>query len=202
MVYIPNGTRSTDHVPIAVVFTPDGKIKRTLAAWEPAASRFHWLVYASTDYSNAAAAAAPDFDQFTATTRAHISAAIAALPADSSRVVLSGFSGGGAFALHLNETYPGLAAALIDNAGGSDYLFAPPGFSFPTSEFAGSRRIAVFLSSPADHRFGSQATLSQQIYAGAGWDTHTVHFAGGHVEAPASVYSNVVAWIVSQPSWA
>jgi predicted esterase len=198
---LPGGLSPGARYPVVAVYTPDGNIRRTLRTWQPVANRFHWIVYASKDYSNAAAAAAPDFGTFLATAKAHLDAALTALPADRGHVVLSGFSGGAGFALDLNEDYPGFAAAVIDNAGGSQYLNAPPGVSFPASAFANSRRLAVFLSSPTDQRFGPEASQTRDLYAANGWQTLTLSFRGGHIEAPSATYLRAAGWIVAQPAW-
>ena len=79
-IYLPAGFQSNRTYPIAIVFTPDGKINRTVANWRAVADRLHWIVYASKDYSNAAAGAASNFDQFTAAIRANVDAAIVQLP--------------------------------------------------------------------------------------------------------------------------
>ena len=70
----------------------------------------------------------------------------------------------------------------------------------PTAAFAGSRRLAALLYSPADHRF-STPTIDKSIYVLRGWSILGLTFPGGHVDAPTKVYQCAINWMVTQPAW-
>jgi poly(3-hydroxybutyrate) depolymerase len=196
-VYLPAGYQSGRTYPIVIVFTPDGKINRTLGNWRAVAGRLHWIVYASKDYSNAAAGAASNFDQFARAVETHVVTAIAQLSVDKSHVVLAGFSGGGFMAEYLNALDPGLASALVIDASGFYEYGQDPELPLPD----GSNRPAAFLFSPADSRFGPATRFDRSFYQAHGWSTLILSYPGGHVDAPRSQYLRAATWVAGQPAW-
>ncbi len=209
MVYIPAGLQPGERYPMVVDFTPDGKLKRTLSDWQTVANRFHWIIYASKQFSDKAGNAAPDFGQFAATIQSSVEAALADFPVDRTRVVMAGFSGGGFMAEYLNARNPGLAAALVIDANGLFANGADPevpntsnqDVPFPVGEFATSRQLAAFLYSPTDRVFGSATRADRAFYQQQGWDTLLLTYPGGHVDAPSNRYLRAATWITTQPAW-
>ncbi|WP_148590573.1 hypothetical protein [Aquisphaera giovannonii] len=200
LVYIPAGLEAGRAYPMVVAFTPDGKVKRTLNDWRGAADRFHWIVYASKGYSNATAGAA-DFDAYARSIWAMVEAAIARFPVDRTRLILAGFSGGGSFAEYVNSRAGGPAAAMVIDANGTYAYGDDPMVPFPASSAASSRRLAAFLYSPTDRRFGQATRMDQAFYHRKGWDTTLLSYKGGHVDAPPGRYLAAATWIASRPAW-
>jgi pimeloyl-ACP methyl ester carboxylesterase len=178
-----------------VAFTPDGNTRRTLNDWKSSANRFHWIVYASNDFSDAAITYS--IDPVAQTILTHLNAAEASLPVDTSHVLLAGFSGGGFMAEDLAARVPDLARAVVVDANG--YFSKGHGTEFPLAQ--GDGRPAAFLYSPQDLLFGAQTQAESAVYQAHGWSTLVLSYPGGHEDAPQSRYFQVAAWINAQPSW-
>jgi pimeloyl-ACP methyl ester carboxylesterase len=209
---------------MAAVFTPHGEVARTMACWKVIGERFRWIIYASKQYSNQSAQAATDFNQYADGIAAAVESALTALPADRTRVVLGGFSGGGFFAEYLNSRHPNLGAALVVAANGlyahsndpeipipnqADTSSAarmsastpPTELPFPTSAETTSRRIAAFLYSPTDREYGRATRLDRAFYKRNGWSTSLLRYPGGHVDPPEDTCLRAAAWIVARHAW-
>ncbi len=201
LVYLPAAIQPGQTYPMVAAFTPDGRIKRTLGDWRAVADRFHWIIYASKQFSDQSAQAAPDFDRYGYLIWTSVQKALVAFPVDRTRVVLAGFSGGGFFAEYLNSRVPGLAAAVVVDANGLSAHGDDPAIPFPRVTDAESRRLAAFLYSPSDQRFGRATQLDRAYYQQQGWTTLLLRYAGGHVDAPSSLYMRGASWIVAQAAW-
>jgi predicted esterase len=190
VVYVPAGAQPGKTYPLAVVFTPDRAISRTLGNWKAVADRFHWIVYASKEYSNVSAG--HGFPQLESRILSHVERAIGRFPVDRTRVILAGFSGGGYMAEDLNARDPGLAHALVIDANGYYAYGDDPFLPLPT----GAGRPAVFLYSPDDKTgFGWAARADRAVYQAHGWSTLLLYYPGGHVDAPTTQYLRAAAWI-------
>ena len=203
--------------PLVVAFSydgiPDGDQYTPLKVWKTLGPEMGWIVYASKEDANA------DFytkdpkviPKTAATIKAHVDAAAADLPVDTSRIILTGMSGGGNFAEYFNLAYPGFAAAVIDNSGASPLRAVPgapaarPGAEPPARRarsFGDSRRVAILMASPSDSTFYPLAIhRDRPYYQAVGWQTLFVSFPGGHHFAPLSDYRQSIAWLESRPSW-
>jgi poly(3-hydroxybutyrate) depolymerase len=201
LVYMPAGLQPGRTYPMVIAFTPDGKLKRTLGDWHAVADRFHWIVYASKQFSDNSANTAPDFDQYGYSIWRSVDAALSAFPVDRSRIVLAGFSGGGFFAEFLDSRVAGLAAALVIDANGLYGHGDDPEIPFPAGTSSGSRRLAAFLYSPTDRRFGMATQADRAFYQQHGWSTLLLSYPGGHVDAPPSQYLRAAAWIAGDAAW-
>jgi hypothetical protein len=199
--------------PLVVAFSYDGQPAgdqyTPLTVWKTLGPKLGWIVYASKEYSNAAFHAAPSVLRDVArSVRAQVEAAIASLPVDPSRIILTGLSGAANFAEFFNLTNPGFAAAVIDNSGRIPFeLFGaarnPQLEPRPDPQsFGDSRRIAVFLASPSDSMFYGLALHDDlPYYKSLGWQTRFLSFPGGHRNAPIPVYLAAIDWLESRPSW-
>ena len=168
----------------------------------------HWIVYASRDYTNPVLRGGLASSMAVAgRVKAQVDALAGPLPIDRSRIFFTGLSGAANFADFMNLRYPGYAAGVIINSGQIPaQLFSRtprPGYlTMPSAtDFAGSRREAVFLCSPSDPQFYGITQANARTMQRLGWDTLFLSFPGGHRNAPASTYGKAIAWITSQPSW-
>jgi predicted esterase len=198
--------------PLVVAFSyngrPAGDQYTALTLWKTLGPDEGWIVYASKQYSNSAFYAGPAATRNVArTVMASLGAAIARLPVDRSRIILTGLSGGGNFAEYLNLAYPGFAAAVIDNSGRIPFeLFGKkPTSPLPlpgAGSFGNSRQIAILLASPSDSEFYNDAVRSDlPYYRSVGWQVQFLSFPGGHNFAPFSVYQRAIQWLETRPSW-
>ena len=136
----PSGLRARPVGPLLVVFNARGDASISIRYWTQQADSRRWIIYASKEYSNALIApwdssryaANPGYNQLLAsdytdpnllaTVKASIDAAVARLPVDASRIILTGFSGG-AFLPRPQRLVPGFATAVIDNSNGQPLLY-------------------------------------------------------------------------------
>jgi hypothetical protein len=221
-IYVPPGLEPGQSVPLLVVFNAGGNASASIRYWKAQANSRKWIVYASREYSDARSipgnySVYPGesynqvLDSFytdpnlLATVKTHIDAAVARLPVDPSRIILTGFSGGAFFSHDLNAAYPGFAAAVIDNSNGEPGIAEDGDIvdGVPTAgSFTGSRREAIFMVGQRDHLFRSQIEETIPVYQNWGWQTLMLTYPGGHKPAPTSVLAQAINWLVSRPSWA
>ncbi len=203
LVCLPSGLASDRAYPMLVVLDASGNAKRALEPWKSVAERNKWVVYASRQSSTAALNQPLDvlYETTVPLLKSQIDAAASSYPVDRSRVILTGFSAGAGLLHEINYRYPGTAAAVIDNANGALYTGYPPQALPPASEFAKSRKVAVFVVSPRDSKFYQQVLATEPIYRSWGWSTQVLTYPGGHVPAPRGVIQRAVRLILSQPSW-
>ena len=224
LIYIPPGVKPGRKVPLLVVFDPLGNASTSIRTWKSQAVQRHWIIYASKEFSDASIApsgpimvpATATYKQILAegyrnpnllaTVKAHIDAAVARSPVDPSRIILAGFSGGAFISHDLNASYPGFAAAVIDNSNGEPLIGEiPPDFvdGVPTAaSFANSRREAVFLVGQGDTLFLHQVEQTIPAYQQWGWQTFFRTYPGGHKPAPTNLMKLALKWLVKQPTWA
>ena len=212
-IILPPGLEPGRTYPLVVAFSYDGQPDDTqytpLRVWKTLGPKVGWIVYASKEYRNAVFSSDPSVIHHVAqSVKAHIDEAIDSLPIDRSRIILTGLSGAANFAEFFNLTYPGFAAAVIDNSGRIPF----EQFGAPTNphvepkpdphSFGDSRRIAVFLASPSDTMFYDLA-LQRDLpyYRSLGWQTRFFSFPGGHINAPIPVFLKAIHWLESRPSW-
>jgi hypothetical protein len=212
-IILPPGLEPGRTYPLVVAFSydgePDANQYTPLKVWKTLGPKLGWIVYASKEYRNGAFYGDPSVLRDVARSiKAHIDAAIASLPVDRSRIILTGLSGAANFAEFFNLTYPGFAAAVIDNSGRIPF----ERFGAPTNphvvprpaplSFGDARRIAVFLASPSDPMFyGLALHHDLPYYHSLGWQTLFLSFPGGHRNAPIPVYLEAIHWLESRPSW-
>jgi hypothetical protein len=201
IVFLPAHLRPDRSYPMVAVFTPHGEVHRTFTLWKAVGQRFHWIIYASKQYSNQSAEASTDFKQYGDAIAASVETALTSFPVDRTRVVLAGFSGGGFFAEYLNSQDPKLGAALVIAANGLYALGNDPQNPFPNGANTASRRIAAFLYSPTDREYGGLTRLDRAFYQQNKWSTALLKYPGGHGDPPQYTCLRAAAWIVAQPAW-
>lgn len=207
-ILIPPGLVPGKTYPLVVAFAYNGNPIIPFEVWWTQATQNHWIIYASKDFKNSVLTSGlASSNAVAARVKAQLDTITTILPVDPSRIILTGMSGGANYAEFMNLRYPGYAAGIIINSGRIPaQLIRPtptPGFlTMPTaSDFAGSRREAVFLASPTDTQFYGITQVNARTMEGLGWDTLFLSFPGGHWNAPPATYNKAISWILSQPSW-
>lgn len=207
-IIVPAGLEPGKTYPLVVAFAFNANPSVPLSVWRTQAQENHWIVYASKEYQNSVfRQSLTAIEGVAARIKGHIDAVAASLPVDRTRIILTGMSGGANFADYMNLRYPGYAAGVIINSGQipAQLFHRTParGFeTFPTAaDFAGSRRVGVFLCSPSDSQFYGITQANTRTMHNLGWDTLFLNFPGGHWNAPPATYRQAIAWITSQPAW-
>jgi len=208
-IFLPSGLVPGRNYPLVVAFGYNGDPEVPFEVWRTQGREAKWIVYASRNYANAVLhGGLASSESVAGRVKAQVDALSGVLPIDRGRILLTGMSGGANFAEFMNLRYPGYAAGIIINSGRvPSQLFrdAPtPGFlTIPSaSDFAGSRRVAVFLASPTDPDFYGISQANARTLERLGWQTLFLSFPGGHRNAPPAIYRQAIAWIKSRPSWA
>lgn len=207
-IIVPSGLVPGEKYPLVVAFAWNGSPGVPFEVWRRLAQENHWIVYGSKDYQNAVLrSGARSSVALAGAVRAQLDTLAGQLPIDTSRIILTGYSGGGNYAEFLNLLDPGYAAAVIANSSRiPNQLFRDqptPGFlTMPTAaDYAGSRRLAVLIDSPGDSPFYQDSLANLRTWQALGFDAIYVNIPGGHVQASPAVFDQIVAWLTSQPSW-
>lgn len=198
LIYVPSGLSPNRRYPILFTFSPGADAAFMTQFWRGFAEEHKWIIYASKEYRNNL-----NMNQLYPVMKGRMEHAMAQLPADTSRVVLTGMSGGGSFSHAMNLTYPGTVSAVIVNTGriwDDVYARAEKNLEPYPERFGNSRRLAVFLASPGDFRY-REMQRDEALLRRMGWRTHWIEFEGGHTYAPAQAYAQAIQWIESQNSW-
>lgn len=208
ILLVPSGLVPGQTYPLVVAFTYNSNPNVAFEVWDTLAKEHDWIVYGSRDYSNSVLESGlRSSDAVAARVKQQLDALSSELPIDQSRIIFTGFSGGANYADFMNLRYPGYAAGVIINSGRiPSQLFSKRperGFlTYPTAaDFAGSRRLGVFLCSPSDSQFYGLSQSNAKFMQRLGWSTLFLSFPGGHENAPISVYNRAISWMMSQPSW-
>lgn len=218
IVTIPAGVRTLgQRSPILVAFNPNGDAAYTTNTFVAPAQTYGFILYADKYYRNnhpdlSSGLSAPGY----AIMKGKLDAAFSLYPVDTSRVILTGMSGGGSFAHAMNLSYPGLADALVINTGmvwgqtipegsynGPDWTqYGYDNASNLRRQYASnSRRLVVFLASPTDFRYEEMQRDSDLYGNNLGWGVYWTEFAGGHVTAPPTKYTEAFDWITTRAVW-
>jgi predicted esterase len=195
LVYLPDSLQEGRRYPIVFAFSPSGDAGQLIRFWRPVADQNHWIIFASKEFRNYI-----DMNALYPVMKSRVDTALAQLPADKSRVVFTGMSGGGSFSHAMNFEYPGLASALIVNTGRIWEDVLERALEQPNANWGNSRKLIVFLASPGDFRY-QEMQRDRQLLAQRGWKVQWIEFPGGHVHAPQSVYEQAIQWITAQPAW-
>lgn len=179
LIYVPAGMEPDRRYPLVFALSPSGDAPAMIATWSAVADRHRWIVVASKDFKNG--------QKFSASL-AHIESTLneveLAYPVDRTRVIFTGFSGGGMAAHAVAQIYPERVHAVVINTGMIHPEFAtgtyPPG------------KTAVFIASPTDFRY-EEMKRDQAFLEGNQWKTRWLEFDGGHALAPAAVYEQAAA---------
>ena len=113
-------------------------------------------------------------------------------PADKSKIIATGLSGGGMASHGLCMYYPRLIYAVAINTGmiHEDFI---EGKEYPYPH----NKIAVFLASSTDFRY-DEMQRDQRFLKQLGWMTKWIEFEGGHVFAPEWAYHEAAEWLTKQ----
>ncbi len=112
-------------------------------------------------------------------------------PISNTKVIASGFSGGGMGSHWFAFLYPNLIKAVVINTGMMHENFVAQKNKYPRNKYA------VFLASPTDFRY-NEMKRDRKFLKDLNWKTKWIEFEGGHTPAPASAYEEAANWLEAQ----
>jgi predicted peptidase len=183
IVYVPSGIEYSQRYPLVIALHPAASASSMINVWKETAEKHKWIILASKEFRNGIntlpiyARIFNILDELTSD-----------LPIDRAKIIATGLSGGGMGSHELSFLYPHLISAIIVNTGMMNEYYLNQKNKYP------SGKIAVFLASPTDVRYG-EMQRDERFLQGLGWQTKWIEFEGGHIFAPASVYEEAVEWL-------
>jgi hypothetical protein len=111
-LYFPTSLRQGEKHPVLFLMHPQGGSPATFGSYRPAAERNRWILAVSKDSKNG-------FKESDAANDAMFEKVMKTLPVDPKRIYSSGFSGGGAQALHLAARHKEIAGVIPCGMGGA-----------------------------------------------------------------------------------
>lgn len=184
ILYIPSGIDHSRKYPLVFALSPGADGNSMVGAWKEVADKYKWIVLGSNEHRNGLL-----FKDLGPMLTKTLKFVTANYPVDKSRVIATGFSGGGMSAHYLSMAYPNLFWAVVANTGmiHEDYKDGKK-YSYPRN------KIAVFLASPTDFRYGEMKE-NRRFLESIGWKTKWVEFPGGHAIAPKTAYETAAEWL-------
>jgi predicted esterase len=186
LLYVPADIDEQGLHPLVIVFSPGGDSRRMIDVWKDTAERYKWMVLASKEFRNGI-----DADPVLRRLADSVDAVRSQFPVDPSKIIASGFSGGGMGAHIFAFSYPSLISAVIVNTGMINEAYIQRRQDYPRGKYA------VFLASPKDFRY-EEMRRDERFLKELGWRTFWVEFDYGHAIAPASAYESAAQWLSEQ----
>ena len=188
IVYIPEGVSREKIYPLIIAFSPDADATGMIKFWKGMADRHELIIVASKEFQNGV-----NPDSIFQRIIAEFPRLFSSYPIDKSKVIVSGFSGGGMASHMFSADYPDKVKAVITNCGVIHPVYIKDEYKYPCPR----NKLAVFLASPAD--FNYKKMKSDQLFLkNHGWKTKWIEFNGGHSFASPSAYSQAISWILKQ----
>ena len=193
VLYVPSGLDMQRQHALLVALSPGADAWGMIRVWQAVAEKHKWLLYASKVSHNGA-----PYEETFKILVPSIKAIIAGYPVIPSKVIATGFSGGGMTSHALSCYYPKLIAAVIVNTGmiwdekpTLEDMLRDDAPHYPHD------KIAAFLASPTDFRFETMKR-DRLFLEQLGWKTHWLEFQGGHTIAPAATLDEAAEWVAQE----
>jgi predicted esterase len=187
ILYIPQGIDLSRKYPLVFALSPSADGNTMVNTWKAVADKYKWIVVGSNEHRNGML-----FKDMGPILTNTIKIIAANYPVDGSRIIATGFSGGGMSSHYLTMEYPNLIWAIVINTGMITEEYQN-GKSYPYPH----NKIAVFLASPTDFRY-NQMQSDRSFLESIGWKTKWIEFQGGHSIAPEFAYMETAEWIEEQ----
>jgi predicted esterase len=186
ILYIPADIDEQRTYPLVIAFSPSGDSRGMIGVWKDTAERYKWIVLASKEFHNGI-----DVGPILQRLADSVDAVRSQAPVDTSKIIASGFSGGGMCAHIFAFSYPALISAVIVNTGMMNEAYIQRRQDYPRGKYA------VFLASPKDFRY-EEMRRDERFLRELDWKTSWVEFDYGHAIAPASAYESAAQWLTEQ----
>ena len=186
ILYIPQGIDSENKYPLVIAFSPDADAQSMIKIWRSVADEHKWIILASKEFRNG-----KDMRPIFKNLVSALGFVFQNYPVDKSKIIVSGFSGGGMGAHAFSFWYPELTTAIVVNTGMMHEDFVGHEKEYPKG------KIAVFLASPSDFRY-DEMKKDKDFLDRLDWDTKWIEFKGGHQIAPVSAYKGAAEWLMGR----
>jgi predicted peptidase len=159
LLYIPTKVDPSIKHPAVVAFSPNADAPAMIEAWKLAAEKLEWYVIASKEFRNNIPPDPIEKDLYNA-----VHELSETYPIDTSKVIVTGLSGGGMCSYFFAFTFPDMVVAVVSNSGviHPDYVDRP-NYKYPQN------KIAVFLTGPEDYNY-EQMKLDKKFLLDIGWN--------------------------------
>ncbi len=184
ILYVPKGIDYNKKYPLVIALSPSANASSMIGAWKNVAEKHKWLVLASKEFRNNVSTT-DIFRNLSSIVSRDLSGKY---PIDKSKVVATGFSGGGMGSHVFAFYYPRLISAVIPNVGAIHPECRQEKHKYPR------RKLAVFLASPTDNNYEIMKK-DRKFLEELGWKTKWIEFKGGHTMAPEKTYQESAAWL-------
>jgi predicted esterase len=184
IIYIPSGIDSQRNYPLVIALSPSGDARSMISTWKDVAEEYKWLILASKGFKNGIVNYQAEFSGI----KSIIENPANSVPADKSKIIVSGFSGGGMGAHIFSFLYPELISGVVVNTGMIQEEYIKQKGQYPRG------KSAVFLASPADFRY-QEMKRDREFLRGLGWKTEWIEFPEGHTIAPGRYYKEAAQWL-------
>jgi len=181
LIYLPETLESDKRYPLVFALSPGADAASMISVWKTAATKHIWIIIASKEFHNGVA-----FDASLRQLEAELNDVESKYPIDTTRVIFTGFSGGGMGSHAFAKFYPSRVQAVVINTGMMEQTFM-------TDDYP-EWKTAVFLASPTDFRY-NEMKRDRSFLERHHWKTNWIEFDGGHSLAPASVYEQAADWL-------
>jgi predicted esterase len=186
LIYIPSGIDTDKKYLLIVALSPSADAQSTVNTWKSVAEKYKWIIFASKEFRNGI-----DMEAVLGKIATVLKKLFLELPIDKSKVIATGFSGGGMGAHGFSFLHPELIQAVIVNTGMMHEYYIGKKSAYPQG------KIAIFLASPTDFRYG-EMKRDCAFLESLSWKTKWIEFEGGHRLAPATAYDEAAWWLTLQ----
>jgi hypothetical protein len=181
LIYLPETLEADKRYPLVFALSPGADAASMISVWKTAATKHIWIIAASKEFHNGVA-----FDASLRQLEAELNDVESNYPIDTTRVIFTGFSGGGMGSHAFSKFYPSRVQAVVINTGMMEQTFM-------TDDYP-EWKTAIFLASPTDFRY-NEMKRDRSFLERHHWKTNWIEFDGGHSLAPASVYEQAADWL-------
>jgi predicted peptidase len=186
LLYLPSSLSQGSKVPLVVAFSPSGNVNEMITVWKKVSEEYKWIILSSKKFRNNIDAR-PVFSELAGTIR-NLSEKY---PIDSSKIMATGWSGGGMAAHMFSFLYPDVISAVVTNVG-----FIHRGYMNPKDDYPKSK-LVVFLASSTDPNF--EVMKGDKLFLESiRWKAKWIEFPGGHRIAPPAAYDEAARWLREQ----
>lgn len=181
LVYIPDSLPTGKKIPLIFALSPGADAGAMIRTWAHVAETHGWIVAASKEFRNGVA-----WEIVMPQVMAELDAVERDYPVDLNRVAFTGLSGGAMGSHAVAGLHPDRVRAIVLNTGMmlEEFMVA----DYPRN------KLAVFLASPTDFRYG-EMHRDRKFLDAHGWTTTWIEFQGGHRLAPPATYEAAAAWL-------